>query len=712
MIRIAVLVASLGIFNGVLPLAAVRAAGPAPLVRVAVDDGESPCRVHGDIQRLEDGTLSLPAQPGAGDWGWITVAKDGQPLKDLEGLRSFTICGWLAPSSLRTGSGGNRIAFNLNYNRSGFDLVHLDDGRLRLAVNEWPDGVRNDSSRGRLKPVEWTFFAVAYDGTHKEDNVHWYFGGPDSKAQLDRKTSYSAGPTGSDSGPLTIGNYNQTIHRHGTDRQFRGYLHGIQIFGSRQGADGALDERTIRRIQADEATQPDFTRKPEKARSTPPLHSTRQTDPAEPGVDVPMPPSGTRPRIIATTDGEIDDRCSMVRFLLYANEWDIEGIIHSSSKFHWKGDGRDVQPHNWADEVWLDEQIDLYEHIYPKLSQHADGFPTADALRKLVYTGNVANVGDMSRDTPGSDRIVEVLLDDEPGPVYLQAWGGTNTIARALWKIEHEHPDQMEKVSNKAIIYIILDQDKTFREYIQPNWPDLLTLGSFSQFGTIAYRWDRKIPEELHGYFDREWMERNILQDHGPLCAIYEAHPHKGFRSEGDSPAFMHQIEVGLRSLEHPGYGSWGGRFTREEPGSAVWKGARDGGDLGKPIWRFAEAFQNDWAARADWCVRDHEHANHPPQARVDGLLDRTARANERVELSAKPSSDPDGDSLTFTWWQYTDADTCEAVVDIATAQDGAVAGFVVPDEPGKTAHMILEVTDGGDPPLTRYQRVIVEIKP
>ena len=44
-----------------------------------------------------------------------------------------------------------------------------------------------------------------------------------------------------------------------------------------------------------------------------------------------------KPRIIATTDGEIDDRCSMVRFLLYTNEWDIEGIIISSSEFHWKG---------------------------------------------------------------------------------------------------------------------------------------------------------------------------------------------------------------------------------------------------------------------------------------------------------------------------------------------------------------------------------------
>jgi len=581
--------------------------------------------------------------------------------------------------------------------------VHLENGRLRLSVNEWPDRVSNDSAPGKLKPGEWTFFAVTYDGTKETKNVCWYFGGPGSAIELDRRTSYPAGSTGTNSGPLTVGNYNQTIHRHGNDRQFRGYLHGIQIFGGQRGADGALEEETIRQIQADEATQPDFTMKPEKARATPLLHSTIRTDPAEPSVTIPTPPSGTRPRIVATTDGEIDDRCSMVRFLLYANEWDIEGIVYSSSKFHWVG-------HNWDGTEWVQEGIAKYATFYDRLKTHASGFPTPEDLLEKVFVGNIRDVGVMDRDTPGSNRIVEVLLDPNPGPVYLQAWGGTNTIARALWKIQREHPHRMAEVSQKAILFIILDQDKTFRDYIQPNWPDLLTLGSFRQFATIAYRWDRKIPEELHEYFDRAWMERNILRGHGPLCARYEAHPQKGFRSEGDSPAFMHQIDVGLRSLEHPGYGSWGGRFTREKPDSGVWKGARDGGDPGKPIWRFAEAFQNDWAARADWCVRDYEHANHPPQARVERPLDRTAHAKERVQLSAKPSTDPDGDLLRFTWWQYTDADTCEAVVDITTKQGDSAASFVVPDEPGKTIHMILEVTDDGNPPLTRYQRIVVRI--
>ena len=224
----------------------------------------------------------------------------------------------------------------------------------------------------------------------------------------------------------------------------------------------------------------------------------------------------------------------------------------------------------------------------------------------------------MDKDTPGSDRIAEVLLDAKPGPVYLQAWGGTNTIARALWKIQHEHPEQMAAVSRKAIIYIIYDQDETFRDYIQPNWPDLPVLLGAHQFYVIAYDWEQRIPEELHKFYARAWMEKHILNDHGPLCGRYEASA-RGFQSQGDSPSFMHQIDVGLRSLEHPSYGGWGGRFIPEAKSKRVWRDARDGGDVGKPIWRFSAAFQNDWAARADWCVKQRGDANHPPHPQAAG---------------------------------------------------------------------------------------------
>lgn len=139
--------------------------------------------------------------------------------------------------------------FNLNYDRSGFDLVCLQDGRLRLAVNEWPDRCRNDSSPGKIGIGRWTFFAVTYDGTKTEYNVRWYFGDADTPAELDRTTSYSRGQTGKGSGRLTVGNYNETIHHHGLDRQFRGRLRSIKIFGSRIGSNGALPLSTIREHQ-------------------------------------------------------------------------------------------------------------------------------------------------------------------------------------------------------------------------------------------------------------------------------------------------------------------------------------------------------------------------------------------------------------------------------------------------------------------------------
>ncbi|MCD6392222.1 MAG: DUF1593 domain-containing protein [Planctomycetes bacterium] len=412
-----------------------------------------------------------------------------------------------------------------------------------------------------------------------------------------------------------------------------------------------------------------------------------------------------KPRIIATSDGEIDDRCSMVRFLLYANEWDIEGIVISSSKFHWKG-------HNWAGEKWIDKDIDLYAKSYPNLKKHDAAYPSPRRLKDLVYVGNIDNVGEMGKDTPGSDRIVEILLDSEPGPVYLQAWGGTNTIARALWKIQHKYPDQVKKVSQKAIIYIILDQDKTFRKYIQPNWPDLMVLGSFRQFATIAYKWDKINPDAQKQYYSAKWMKANILTGHGELCAIYEGHDDGRFRSEGDSPSFMYEIPVGLRSMEHPSYGGWGGRFVREANTKNVWRGAKDDGSWSKPIWRWTEAFQNDWAARADWCVKGYKEANHPPVVKLANRPDLTARPGDTIGLSAKGTTDPDGDKLAYKWWQYTDADSCKGKVKIQNAGK-TQASFVVPKDAAKgdTIHAICEVTDNGTPPLTRYGRIIVNVK-
>ncbi len=174
-----------------------------------------------------------------------------QRWRTRRGLRSFTILGWLKPQSLQVGSGGNRIVFCLNKDHSGIDLVCHADGRLRLAVNEWPDRIANDSSPGKLQIGRWTFLAVTYDGTQTHDNVSWYFSPPvDAPGRaavvLDRRTSYGAGPVAADIGPLCIGNFNDTMRSYGLDRQFRGEIRSLQIFGSRVGGRGAMNLEDIR----------------------------------------------------------------------------------------------------------------------------------------------------------------------------------------------------------------------------------------------------------------------------------------------------------------------------------------------------------------------------------------------------------------------------------------------------------------------------------
>lgn len=412
-------------------------------------------------------------------------------------------------------------------------------------------------------------------------------------------------------------------------------------------------------------------------------------------------------RTIVTTDGETDDRCSMVRFLLYANEWDVRGLIASSSKHHWKGDDTH-HAKNWKDVAWLDEQLEAYAAVHPNLTRHDPGFPTPDYLKRQVFVGNIGYEGDMAKPTPGSDRIAEVLLEADPSPVWLQAWGGANTIARALKSIEEKHPEQMAAVTRKARLFLVASQDTTTEDYILKQWPGIFIIRSTGAYTAIAYRWEQIMTPAEQKYFDRDWLRENILTGHGLLCAGYEARKDGAFRSEGDSPAFLHLIDVGLRNLENPGHGGWGGRF---EWARDQWRSASDEGSLTHSIMRWAAVFQNDWAARADWCVKDFREANHPPQVKLAHAADLKAKPGQVVRLGAQKSNDPDGDPLAFKWWQYREAGTHRGELIIKNA-DHAEATFSVPVEArtNDTIHVICEVTDQGIPPLTRYQRVIVKI--
>ena len=198
----------------------------------------------GKVTMSPDGSYDL----GSGKpFTWIKVGE--KPITELEGARSFTITGWLKASGMKVGSGGNRILFSLQHNHAGIDLVHHANGAMRLAVNEWPDSIKNDSSSGRVQIGKWIFFAVTYDASRANDNVCWYFGDENTRAELDRKTDYNNGPVDEGSANLVIGNFNKTLQGAGLDRQFRGKIRRLQIHASRLGGRGALSRDRIRELQ-------------------------------------------------------------------------------------------------------------------------------------------------------------------------------------------------------------------------------------------------------------------------------------------------------------------------------------------------------------------------------------------------------------------------------------------------------------------------------
>ncbi len=416
-----------------------------------------------------------------------------------------------------------------------------------------------------------------------------------------------------------------------------------------------------------------------------------------------------KPRVIAMTDGEIDDHSSMVRFLLYTCDIELLAIIETNSVFQRSGH---------SEEPWLENQLDAYEQIYPNLIVHNPEYPSVDKIRSVCFIGDedeahlkgyprkpvwtgkeVLHKPDNWPDTPGSDRIVEILLQEDNRPVHIQAWGGGNTAARAFYKLKSEYPAEYERAVSKVVMYNIWYQDGA-GNYIELYHPKvkMLFCGSFS--GT----WNYNSQKNTYDFINNE-----VKNNHGPLGALY---PQK-YVSEGDSPAFLYSIAIGLRNYENPAYGGWGGRFTKLEGFANVYKDALDNGDDRKSLRRWIKDANRDFQARMDYCVSSkYEDANHSPVVVLKGKNEITVKSGKKVKLDAIKSSDPDGNEMNFSWWQYTDAGSFDGLVKI-NGNETSKADFIAPKVSSpETIHIILNIKDNGSPVLCSYQRVIVTVIP
>jgi len=473
------------------------------------------------------------------------------------------------------------------------------------------------------------------------------------------------------------------------------------------------------------------------------------------------------PRTIVTTDGEIDDVDTFIRMLLYSNEFHLEGLIYSSSMWHYKGDGKGTKfvsememtrkmygtktDLRWPGVHWIQDLLKAYEQVHPNLILHDKNYPDPAYLNSLVKVGNIDFEGEMEQITEGSEWIKAKLLDNNPEPIYLQAWGGTNTIARALKSIEEQFskgknwPELKANISKKAIIYTVMDQDATYKNYIGSHWPTIRVFYNAHQFGSFAYPWKRIMPKSTQPYFEGSYMGPKIIQNHGPLLKMYysygdgqkqpgdDEHIHGDpsrlknaqwgsfnpfdFISEGDSPAFLHLVDVGLNNLNNPSYGGWGGRFVTAEGNPYRYedndKAADFNPETGKLDINYSQtrwliAVQEDFAARADWCVKSFEEANHAPWITVKEGTQIWANPGEKINLHLSAQDKDKGNIVQFKAWPYAEAGDGKSQVIL----EGNMVRIQIPitAKKGDKYHVIVEGTDNGSPQLTRYRRVVIQI--
>ena len=461
-------------------------------------------------------------------------------------------------------------------------------------------------------------------------------------------------------------------------------------------------------------------------------------------------PDSRRPntpnRLIVLTDigAEADDTESMVRLLLYSDVIDIQGLIATTST--WKRTS--VSPE------LIQDVVRAYSKVHTNLLKHDPNYPAADSLEALIKHGfaeyGMNGVGP-GKDSEGSDWIVRALERNDDRPLWVAVWGGPNILAQALYKLRATKPAaEVDHFIAKLRVYAISDQDDS-GPWIRKNFPKLFYIVSpgGDYLGATWIGITSFVPGIDNSTISNKWLVEHIQKGHGPLGAAY---PDVAYGMEGDTPSWLALIPNGLSEPEHPDWGGWGGRYELYQPRVPVtdprtfvggvpippetrpiWTNAIDeftppvAGEYGratKPseksfngytatLWRWRDDFQNDFAARMDWTTKSYQEANHPPIPVLDHAEAFTVRSGEAFRLSARGSTDPDGDSLSYFWFQYREAGTYKEPVKIDGAENMEHVSFVAPkvDKP-ETVHLILRVTDKGSLPLSRYKRVIVTVAP
>ena len=303
--------------------------------------------------------------------------------------------------------------------------------------------------------------------------------------------------------------------------------------------------------------------------------------------DLPQPSGGAlagqRFRLIISSDiggSDPDDFQSMVHLLVYADLFDIEGLIASPP-----GDGRVSH---------ILEAIEVYEADFPRLTQPSAQFPTPDSLRAVAKQGATqpAPAQGFSVATEGSQWIVRQASRDDSRPLWILVWGSITDVAQAL----HDAPE----IAPRLRVYFISSwnrhMDHAARDYLVEQNSQLWLIECDTTFrgmyvgGNQAGEWD-----------NREFVTRSV-RGHGALGDYF--HQKKSDIKMGDTPSLLYLLRGESESPTSP---SWGGSFIQPDPQRSYWtdnpKPALQAGRFpgAKTVNRWRVDFLRDWQQRMAW---------------------------------------------------------------------------------------------------------------